>query len=164
MRKADPPKQARLFSFATRQPIDDDDPSIVEALDILSRIAGRAMETGADPSALVNLDHYLLLCCDAVVLLKRQHTQMIGRWRDLPIDHLDRARLLAECDFKKRPINKLLLKISKLQAQTAAGIFAKAAAVSRSGHTAVGLGHSLARDLLNSPELRRAVWPASDQK
>jgi hypothetical protein len=162
MPKADPPKQARLFSFATGQPIDD--PEIMEALDILSRIAGRAMETGADPSAVVSPDHNLLLCCDARVMLKRQQAQLEARWRALPIGNPERERLDAECDLMKRPIYKLLLRISKLEAQTASGIFAKAGAVSRSGYTAVGLGQSLARDLLASAELRRAVWPAADQK
>jgi hypothetical protein len=162
MPKDNPPKQARLFSFATGKPIDDD-PSIAEALDILSRIAGRAMETGADPSALVSPDHNLLLCCDALVMLNRQRTQLQDRWRALPINHPDREKLDAECDVMKRPIYKLLLRISKLEAQTASGIFAKAGAVSRSGYTAVGLGQSLARDLLNSPELRRVVWPAADR-
>jgi hypothetical protein len=157
-----PPKQEKLFSFATDQM--DDDPEIIEALSVLSRLAGRAMETGADPSALVSPDHNLLLCCDALVMLKRQQTQLEARWRALPINHPERERLDAECDLMKRPIYKLLLRISKLEARTASGIFAKAGAVSRSGYTAVGLGQSLARDLLHSAELRRAVWPAADQK
>jgi Ser/Thr protein kinase RdoA (MazF antagonist) len=37
-----PPRQARLFSFATGQPLDED-PEIIETLNVLSRIAGRAM-------------------------------------------------------------------------------------------------------------------------
>lgn len=144
---------------------DDDPPEIIEALNLLSGIAGRAMEMGHDPTALVSPDHNLLLCCDAVVMLKRQHTAFEVRWRALPINHPDRQRLDAECDLMKRPIIRLLKMISKLKAQTPAGLFAKAAATSRSGWTAVGLGHSLANDLLNSPELRRAVWPPSrDQK
>jgi hypothetical protein len=160
---ADRPKQAKLFSFATGQPIDDP-PEILEALDLLSQMAGRAMETGADPSELVSPDHNLLLCCDALVMLSRQRAAVQERWRALPIGDPERDRLDAECDLMKRPIYKLLLRISKLEAQTASGIFAKAGAVSRSGYAAVGLGQSLARDLLKSVELRKAVWPAADRE
>jgi hypothetical protein len=114
---ADRPKQAKLFSFATGQPIDDP-PEILEALDLLSQMAGRAMETGADPSELVSPDHNLLLCCDALVMLSRQRAAVQERWRALPIGDPERDRLDAECDLMKRPIYKLLLRISKLEAQT----------------------------------------------
>jgi hypothetical protein len=97
-------------------------------------------------------------------MLSRQRTQLEARWRALPVGNPERERLDAECDLMKRPIYKLLLRISKLEAKTASGIFAKAGAVTRSGYTAVGLGQSLARDLLASPELRRAVWPAAGRE
>ena len=136
---AHPPKQGKLFSFATGQPIDDP-PEILEALDILSRIASRAMVHGSDPSAVVSPDHHLLLCCDAVVMLHRQYTQLQDRWHALPFSDPERDRLHEESKRPKAAIYKLLLRISKLQARTASGIFAKAGAVSRSGQSAVGLG------------------------
>jgi hypothetical protein len=160
---ADPPKQARLFSFATGRPIEED-PSIVEALDMLSRIAGAAMVGGADPSASVSPDHLLLLCSDAAVMLKRQHDYLEGRWRALPMSSPDYSRIQAEWRSAGQAVKKLLLKMGKLQAQTPSGIFAKAAAVHRAGQGAAVLAVSLAYDLVTSPELRRAVWPATDEK
>jgi hypothetical protein len=158
-----PPRQARLFSFATGQPIDDD-PSIIEALDMLSRIAGRAMVDGADPSASVSPDHHLLLCCDAAIMLKRQHTQLEDRWRALSIGNPEHDRVQSEWQLVGRAVQRLLRRIGKLQAQTPSGIFAKAAAVHGAGPGAAFLATSLARDLLASPELRRAVWPAAEQR
>jgi hypothetical protein len=51
-----------------------------------------------------------------------------------------------------------------LLATTPAGIFAKAVAVDRNGSTASIVAISLARDLLASPALRQAVWPAADRQ
>jgi hypothetical protein len=62
----------------------------------LSRIGGRAMVAGADPSALVSPDHTLLLCSDAAVMLKRQHAQLEDRWRVLPIGSPEHDRVQKE--------------------------------------------------------------------
>jgi hypothetical protein len=163
MPKDDPPKQAQLFSFSTGQPIDDP-PEILEALDLLSRIAGRAMVHGADPSALTSPGHALLMYCDALVMQSRRLDHLNDRMIMLRIGSPERERIEAERKQPRVIVRKLVLKITKLQAQTPSGIFAKAAAVIRSGMTATSFGRSLAYDLLNSPELRRAIWPQEDEK
>jgi hypothetical protein len=155
-----PPKQAKLFSFATSQPIDDD-PEILEALGLLSLLADRAMVEGADPSASVSPDHTLLLLCDYVIMAKRQEDHHLAVWRATPFAEREDD---AEWKAARRTVRKLLLKILKLPAQTPAGLFAKAAAVSRTGSTAAGVAVSLANDLLASAELRRAVWPVADRE
>jgi hypothetical protein len=49
---------------------------------------------------------------------------------------------------------------AKLRATTPAGIFAKATILRSTKNTAGVLGVSLARDLMESPALRRVLWPA----
>jgi hypothetical protein len=125
-----------------------------------STLVGRAMETGADPSALVSPDHELLMLCDQIVMLKRDAN---GRLRELqdrtapaPDDRLLYDRLKEAERLTRRPT----LRAAKLRATTPAGIFAKAVAVRHMGISAMGLGKSLAEDLLASAELRAALWPA----
>jgi hypothetical protein len=73
-------------------------------------------------------------------------------------------RVYDEAQRASRTVRALLMKIRKFSATTPAGLFAKAAAVSRTGSAAGIVAISLADDLLASPELRRAVWPAAEQK
>jgi hypothetical protein len=154
-----PPSPARLLSFDTGQPIDD--ATVHQSLGLLSLLAGRAMVAGADPAAAVSPDHNLLLLCDHVVIAKRQHDQFEGAWRALERPHHpDEKRLYDEWRRADRTVRSLLAKIRKLPATTPAGLFAKAAAVSRTGSAAAIVAVSLAHDLLASAELRRAVWPA----
>jgi hypothetical protein len=153
-----PPSKDHLLSFAGSI----DDASILESLGLLSLLADRAMVAGADPSASVSPDHNLLLLCDYVVIAKRQHDQFEAAWRALERpNNPDEKRLYEEWRRAARTVRSLLLKLRKVRATTAAGIFAKAAAVSRTGSTAADVAVSLANDLLASPELRKAVWPAS---
>jgi hypothetical protein len=159
-----PPRQARLLSFATGQPIDD--PWILESLGMLSLLADRAMVAGADPSALVSPDHSLLLLCDYIVIAKRQHDQVQAAYRAIkrPLPPDDEKRIYDEWRRADRTVRSLLMKLRKYPATTAAGIFAKAAAVSRTGSAAAVVAVSLADDLLRSAELRRAVWPAAERR
>jgi hypothetical protein len=159
----EPPKQAVLFSFTTGQPIDDP-PELLQAFDLLSRIASRAMVHGADPSALVSVDHNLILCSDSVIMQIRRCAALEHRLLALPIGSPERDKIAAERKSANITISKLLLKIATLRAETPAGLFAKASAVTRSGMQAVRVGQSLARDLLASPDLRRAIWPPADEK
>jgi hypothetical protein len=161
MPKADPPKQARLFSFATGRPIEDD---LHQSLGLLSLLAGRAMVAAADPSASVSPDYELLQICDYIVIAKRQHAQLEATWRAMDYSDSDHKRAHDECYNAGRTVKRLLLKIRKVSATTPAGLFAKAVAVSRTGSAASLVAVSLADDLLASSELRKAVWPAADQK
>jgi hypothetical protein len=160
MPKADkPPSQARLFSFATGLPIDD--PAIFESLRLLSLIADREMVAGADPSATVSPDHALLMLCDHVVVAKRQHDHIEAAWRAMDHSNPDHQRGYEEWLRAARTVRGLVMKLRKFSATTPAGLFAKAAAVSRTGSAAAIVAVSLADDLLASAELRKAVWPAT---
>jgi hypothetical protein len=55
-----------------------------------------------------------------------------------------------------------LIRIRKMKATAAAGIFAKAAVVRASKTGAADLAMSLAEDLLAAPGLRAALWPAEE--
>ena len=55
-----------------------------------------------------------------------------------------------------------LIRIRKMKATTAAGIYAKAAVVRASKTGAAELAMSLAEDLLTCPGLRSALWPATE--
>jgi hypothetical protein len=138
-----------------------EDASIREALALLSRLADRAMVAGADPSAPVAPDHALLLLCDHCVMAKRQHDQIEEAWRAMPFDNAERARVYEEWRGAARVVKGLLLKARKFSATTPAGLFAKAAVVSRTGSGAALIAVSLADDILASPELRKVLWPAA---
>jgi hypothetical protein len=61
-------------------------------------------------------------------------------------------------------VKGLLLKPRKFSATTPAGLFAKAAVVSRTGSGAALIAVSLAADdLLASVELRKVLWPVTTQ-
>jgi hypothetical protein len=55
-----------------------------------------------------------------------------------------------------------MVRIRKMKATTAAGIYAKAAVVRASKTGAADLAMSLAEDLLACPGLRAALWPAGE--
>jgi len=162
--QSDPPKQAQLFSFATGRPISDS-VIILESQTLLSLLANRAMVAGADPGASVSPDHNLLLTCDHIIMARRQSDQLWDEYKSLnfSLKNPDRDRLYDEWKRTERLVKSALLKLRKLSATTPAGIFAKAVVVSRTGSTAAMVAVSLANDLLASPALRQAVWPAADR-
>jgi hypothetical protein len=159
---ADPSKsKAGQMSFSVTRP---EDASITEALAALSRLADRAMVAGADPSAPVAPDHALLMICDQCILAKRQHDQLEQAWRAMTYDNPEKGRAEDEWLRATRVVKGLVMKARKFSAQTPAGLFGKAALVSRTGSAAAIVALTLADDLLSSPELRKAVWPAADQR
>lgn len=76
----------------------------------------------------------------------------------------DLLRLLSADCPKRQSVKGLVMKARKFSARTPAGLFGKAALVSRTGSAAAIVALTLADDLLNSAELRKAVWPAADQR
>jgi hypothetical protein len=158
----DPPRQARLFSFATGRPIDDPQ-AHSDALAMLSRIAGQAMTAAADPSVVPRPDYDLLVLSDAIILLARQRDAAEATWRSsLPAPPGDAAGLYEKFMSSQRALRGPLVRLGRLRASTAAGIFAKAVVVRKAGtSSAAVLGKSLAEDLLNCADLREAIWPAS---
>jgi hypothetical protein len=156
---ANPPKsKSGQMSFTVTR---TEDASITEALALLSRLGDRAMVAGADPSAPVAEDHALLMLADQCILAKRQHDQLEEAWRGMPHDNGESKRAYDEWLRSRRAVKGLLMLARKHSARTPAGLFAKAALVSRTGSAAAIVALTLADDLLDSPELRRAVWPVA---
>ncbi len=122
------------------------------------------MVAGADPSAPVAPDHALLMICDQCIMAKRQHDQLEKAWRTMPHDNAESRRAQEEWHHAARVVKGLVMKARKFSAQTPAGLFAKAALVSRTGSAAAIVALTLADDLLDSVELRKAVWHAADQR
>lgn len=149
---------AELFDFPPRR--DGDVPPDVVA--ILRRLAKLSAEAGADPQASVAADLELLLVCDHIVALMRQLDEATAVWQRTPCQ--DHHPKLEEMRRKKRALRPVLHRAMKCRASTPAGLFAKAVAVKRVGAGAAGLAVSLAQDLLNSPELRAAIWPPAEPK
>ncbi len=75
----------------------------------------------------------------------------------------DRARrfeLVAEWKALDNNATKLLRRVSKLKATTAAGIYAKALVCRSSAGGSALLAHSLADDFISCDGLRASLWPA----
>lgn len=117
----------------------------------------------------VNPDHELLeLCADALHHLGHAQKADDAR-RDTPYGatdaehkayHARNEGLYEEWKAGEARGKPYLPNITKLKAQTAAGIYAKAAVVKASKTGAACLARSLAEDLLACPGLREALWPA----
>lgn len=133
-----------------------------DAVALLSRLAGQAMTEGADPSAVVGPDYDLLVLSDAVVRLARQRDAIETAWRSTrPATPEENHRRYEEYKAAMRALRGPLVRLGRLHAVTAAGIFAKAVAVRKAGSDqAAVLAKSLAEDLLNCADLREAIWPS----
>jgi hypothetical protein len=81
-----------------------------------------------------------------------------------PQPSADRMRalqhIIVDAEQTRRVTMPMLRQASKLKAQTPAGIMAKALLMRASTTGAAALARSLAIDLVESPALRAAVWPA----
>jgi hypothetical protein len=119
----------------------------------------------ANVAAVVGPDYELLVLSDAVVMLARQRDEIEAVWRaPMPASRDDR-RLYEEYRASMRALRGPLVRLGRMHAVTAAGIFAKAVAVRKAGsNQAAVLAKSLAEDLLNCADLREAIWPAADQR
>lgn len=139
----------------------------IERLKQIAADSGHALLTEGP----VHPDHVLLDMC-ATALHHLGHAQKAHDARGLltwfnESDPKRRDEMLATYDrlfeeYKEgeRRGKPYLLNIAKLKAQTPAGIYAKAAVVRASKTGAAGLAMSLARDLLDCPEMRAVLWPA----
>jgi hypothetical protein len=119
----------------------------------------------------VNPDRNLLdLCADALHHLA--HGEKAYRARDLDYGdnaaeyaafRLRHAARMAEYNAGVKSAKPLLIRIRKVKATTAAGIYAKAAVVRASKTGAADLAMSLAQDLLDCPGLRAILWPTGGE-
>jgi hypothetical protein len=118
----------------------------------------------------VHPDHELLDLC-ATALHHLRHAQRAwderntAEWLRLEGAPLAAAlardgKLMAAWYEGNRNAKPSLLRISKMKARTAAGIYAKAMVVRASKTGAAGLAMTLAADLLDCPGLRESLWPA----
>jgi hypothetical protein len=141
-----------------------EDGAPLDAMDLLNGIAARAMEDGADPSATVSPDHELLMLCDAVTMLRSQGARIREEWRAAgPAGDPGRHEILKEIKRRVHEAAPSLRKLAKMRAVTPAGIFAKAIVVRYVATSTATLADSLADDIVNSVELRQAIWPATKE-
>jgi hypothetical protein len=153
--------KAEITSITTGRRVPATDPQSDE-MAVLREIARSAAELGVDPSAAPHPDHELLGLCDQIVMLRRQADAAYDAWWLTPFHSKERAS--ADYDMKRanRALRPPLVRAGNLRATTAAGLYAKAVAVSKASDSAAKLGKSLALDLLASAELRAVLWPAVD--
>jgi hypothetical protein len=102
---------------------------------------------------------YLDLCADANAIdreARKQPGQHVGN------PQFDAARVRSR--EKEAEAKRILNRLGKMRAATAAGVYAKATiVVTRRGYmSAPNFMLSLADDLVNCPGLRAAVWPAGE--
>jgi hypothetical protein len=166
---------AEIISITTGRPIGEATTNVIpfttaepDPMALLSGLAGRALASGADPSAVVGADDELLLLCDQIVTIKRQSYAMADHARALGTQSRalhDPAVKLAWAEHARldRSARSPILRATKLHATTPAGIFAKAVAIRSCSDQAAVLAKSMANDLLNSPELRKVLWPAAPE-
>jgi hypothetical protein len=118
----------------------------------------------------VNADRHLLdLCAEALHALvhaekswQKSHEIFAGRASNEEFEKL-RPVWNGHCkdgEDGAKSAKPHLVRIRKMKATTAAGIYAKAAVVRASKTGAADLAMSLAQDLLDCPGLRASLWPA----
>jgi hypothetical protein len=132
-----------------------------EAVVVLRQLARSTAELAADPSAAPHPDHELLGLCDQIATLRWQAAEALAAWNAAPVQ--SQAYRDAQDDIKRtaRGLRGPMRRAGILRATTAAGLYAKAIAVSKATDSALGLGKSLAQDLLACTELRAVLWPAA---
>jgi hypothetical protein len=141
----------------------------VDRLKAMAAEAGDALLTEGP----VNPDYKLLdLCAEigyrrklADAASKRRSAAPWAHWMcKTPEQKLEYAEANAENESASKGYSHLLRQASKLQATTAAGIYAKAIAVRASKTGSQLLAMSLAEDLLACPGLRASLWPAQEEE
>jgi hypothetical protein len=146
-------------------------PDFATAIAQLKRIATTSADNALTEGP-VNADRQLLhLCADALHALVHAERSYHSRdWMHLSNltkaeEHAARLRdaeLMGEYDAGRKSAKPALIRIRKMKATTAAGIYAKAAVVRASKTGAADLAMSLAQDLLDCPGLRASLWPAGE--
>ena len=141
----------------------DEHPNFADTLAQLRAVAdGRSSapektEQHPDAELLQYRAAYLDLCAEIDAIYREA--------RKLPVPYVgnpDYDAALARRDEKKTAAKRVLGRLGKMHASTAAGIFAKATIVVTAGGcmTAPKFILSLATDLVSNPTLRASLWPA----
>lgn len=126
---------------------------------LLARLAGDAMKAGADPSVAAGPDDELLALCDQITTIKR-HVRLLSDACSRVEPGAPFCLVYKERQRVDRTSRSAILRCGKLRAMTPAGLYAKAVAVGLCSDQATFLAKSLAADLLQNVELRKALWPA----
>jgi hypothetical protein len=146
-------------------------PDFAAAMVRLKQIAATSADNALTEGP-VNADRNLLdLCAEALHALV--HAEKAYRSRDhnilgaktkaeLAAWRLQDAELMDQYQQGLKSAKPKLIRIRKMKATTAAGIYAKAAVVRASATGAADLAKSLAEDLLDCPGLRASLWPAGE--
>jgi len=154
------PREAEGCPKVVRQSIDA--AACISGLEMLRSVASPA--ANPLPEMAPNPDAELLEQADELLAwLKR---------RNAALDEMRSSALVSSASWEKSKgayleacgvISSRLRAMGKLRARTPAGIYAKALLVRGSQSGAAGLLASLANDLIDSPELRAALWPVGSE-
>jgi hypothetical protein len=147
-------------------------PDFTTAIARLREIANTSADNALTEGP-VNADRQLLdLCAEALHSLVHAERAYHSRdWSHLGSKlteaeaealRLKDAGLMADYNDGRKSAKPAMIRIRRMKATTAAGIYAKAAVVRASKTGAADLAMSLAQDLLDCPGLRASLWPAGE--
>jgi hypothetical protein len=117
-------------------------------------------------------DELLILCAEVLELHRKEqrhraeHEGIFQRPRGLifcppsEAELLQNRQMLDKWQATGRQVAVLSKRAAKIKAVTGAGVYAKAMIIAASRTGATVLAMSLARDLMASPRIRAAIWPA----
>lgn len=128
----------------------------------------------------VHPDHELLEMCAEAMHSRKMHDEHYAIWRKGnhqrqqncvretryytdPEVAACKAELKSAVDYESS-MRRVIFKVKKIRATTAAGVYAKALIVRSSRSGATLLAMSLAEDLIDCPGLRESLWPAAGEK
>jgi hypothetical protein len=131
----------------------------------LRDLARTAADSGKHQKAPANPDAELLELCSLVMDLRAEHDSIDREARKMPRAFMTNPAFAAEMKKKDALVAKWrspLARVSKFEAKTAAGVYAKAHILRMSLGCAPRLAQSLADDLVNCEGLRAQLWPTED--
>ncbi len=134
-------------------------------LDRLRRIASQAASDGTVSEPAPHPDAQLLTLCAEVIDLHAASNAIWREARKLVPAMMGNPAYAAELANRHVVVNKRrsrMMRIPKIPAKTAAGVYAKAYVLKLSYGAAPQLAKSIATDLVACPGLRSALWPAGE--
>ena len=137
--------------------------TISPAVARLRALATKAAKTGTAGEAPEHPDAELLALCAASLDLNAKAGAIDRIARSTMDANIHNPAFMAEMSKKDSVLNQrrsAMMRLGKIPAKTAAGVYAKALVLKDSNGTAPRLALSLAQDLETCPGLRSSLWPA----
>jgi hypothetical protein len=131
----------------------------------LRKAATTAVRTGKVDASPSHPNADLLVLCALILDLRAKYDAIDREARTMPSPYVGNPAFdaeLAKRNAVKRACMSPMARVGKIAANTPAGVYAKAMVLRASYGTAPQLALSIARDLVNCPGLRSALWPAGE--